>query len=69
MIAFFYIVDTALVNSSTLIVLNRNKGPLKQIHLNLVWILYEALLVHLFNKEINHFQLLPSSAKLLWYLI
>ena len=55
MIAFSYIVDIALVNSSTLFALNGKKGPLKQIHLNLVWILYEALLVHLFNKEINQF--------------
>ena len=69
MIAFSYIVDIALVSSSTLFALNGNKGPLKQIHLNLVWILYEVLLVHLFNKEINHFELLPSSGKLLWYLI
>ena len=36
--------------------------------LNLLWMLY-AVLVHLFNKEINHIWLLLSSGKLLWHLI
>ena len=38
-------------------------------HLNLVQMLYAVLLIRLFNKEINHIWLPPSSRKLLWYLI
>ena len=69
MVAFSYIVNKACMNSSALFALNGNKDPWKQSSSEFGMALYAVLLVHLFNKEINHIWLLPSSGKLLWYLI